>query len=116
MADGGREAAATLASLHRWAVPQVEWARVLALVGAGRITEARDVVESGHRTATDGSPQLVGMWAGFRGLVAKMQGDTATALASLRVAVSLLEEGDMYGFRGYGSASSQPPQRWRAMQ
>ncbi len=97
-ADVGRAAAAALAPVHSWVVPQVEWATALTLVGAGRIADARDLVDAGQRTASDGSPQLVGMWSGFRGLVAKLQGDTATAIPNLRVAVRLLEEGDMYGF------------------
>jgi DNA-binding CsgD family transcriptional regulator len=98
VADKGRETADTLAAVHRWGVPQVMWARVLALVSAGRLTEARSLVDADDRHAADGSPQLVGMWSGFRGLVAKLQGDTATALVNLRAAVSLLEDGDMYGF------------------
>jgi DNA-binding CsgD family transcriptional regulator len=98
VADRGREAATALAGVHRWGVPQVVWARVLALVSAGRLVEARRLVDAADRHAADGSPQLVGMWSGFRGLVAKLQGDTATALLDLRAAVSLLEDGDMYGF------------------
>jgi DNA-binding CsgD family transcriptional regulator len=98
VADKGRETAAALAGIHRWGVPQVLWARVLALVCAGRLAEARSLVDADDGHAADGSPQLVGMWSGFRGLVAKLQGDTATALVNLRTAVSLLEDGDMYGF------------------
>jgi DNA-binding CsgD family transcriptional regulator len=98
VADKGRAAAAALAEVHRWGVPQVLWARVLALVCAGRLAEARTLVDADDGHAADGSPQLVGMWSGFRGLVAKLQGDTATAVANLRTAVSLLEDGDMYGF------------------
>ena len=98
VADMGRETAVALAAVHRWGVPQVLWARVLALVSAGRLAEARRLVDADDRHAADGSPQLVGMWSGFRGLVAKQQGDTATALVNLRTAVSLLEDGDMYGF------------------
>jgi DNA-binding CsgD family transcriptional regulator len=98
VADKGRETAAALAGIHRWGVPQVLWARVLALVCAGRLAEARSLADADDGHAADGSPQLVGMWSGFRGLVAKLQGDTATALVNLRTAVSLLEDGDMYGF------------------
>ena len=98
VADKGRKTAAALAAVHRWGVPQVLWARVLALVCAGRLAEARSLVDGDDGHAADGSPQLVGMWSGFRGLVAKLQGDTATALVNLRTAVRLLEDGDMYGF------------------
>jgi ATP/maltotriose-dependent transcriptional regulator MalT len=38
------------------------------------------------------------MWLGFRGLVAKTQGDHTTARTSLREAVSLLDRADMYHF------------------
>ena len=62
------------------------------------MAEARSLVDGDDGHAADGSPQLVGMWSGFRGLVAKLQGDTATVLVNLRTAVRLLEDGDMYGF------------------
>jgi tetratricopeptide (TPR) repeat protein len=47
------------------------------------------------------SPTLIertGAWAGFRGLVAKAEGRIATAEASLREAVALLDEQDPYRF------------------
>jgi DNA-binding CsgD family transcriptional regulator len=101
VADVGLGAAQSLGEHHPWSYPEVVWARVLALMVAGRVEEARGLVEpAGDTTAApaDGSAQLVGMWLGFRGFVAKLQGDHAAARVSLREAVTLLDRADMYHF------------------
>jgi DNA-binding CsgD family transcriptional regulator len=82
-----------------WGETQLGLARCMLLLGAGRLTEARAIAEAGYRAAVaDRSPEQTGGWAGFRGLVAKAQGEIATAQASLREAVALLDEQDPYRF------------------
>jgi len=82
-----------------WGETQLSLVRCQVLLGVGRLTEARAITEAGYRAAvTDRSPEQTGGWAGFRGLVAKAQGQIATAEASLREAVALLDEQDPYRF------------------
>jgi DNA-binding CsgD family transcriptional regulator len=82
-----------------WGETQLNLARCQLLLGAGRLTEARAIAEAGYQSAVaDRSPERTGGWAGFRGLVAKAQGQVATAEASLREAVALLDEQDPYRF------------------
>jgi ATP/maltotriose-dependent transcriptional regulator MalT len=82
-----------------WGETQLGLARCMLLLGAGRLTEARAIAEAGYQAAVDDrSPEQTGGWAGFRGLVAKAQGEIATAQASLREAVALLDEQDPYRF------------------
>lgn len=100
-ANQGLEAAGALGVHSPWSSLEVLWARVLALAVAGRLEEARGLVEPGAGAWADGaegSPQLVGMGLGFRGLVAKLRGDHATARGSLREAITLLDRADMYHF------------------
>lgn len=96
--ERGQAAAESLGAAHPWGKPQIAWARVMALVTGGRLIEARSVVEAGRRGATHGPPQLAGMWAGLRGLVSKLEGDLATAVLSLREAVTVSDEADVYRF------------------
>jgi DNA-binding CsgD family transcriptional regulator len=82
-----------------WGETQLSLVRCQVLLGAGRLAEARAIAEAGYQAAvTDRSPEQTGGWAGFRGLVAKAQGQIATAEASLREAVALLDEQDPYRF------------------
>jgi DNA-binding CsgD family transcriptional regulator len=82
-----------------WGETQLSLVRCQVLLGAGRLAEAKAVAEAGYRTAVaDRSPEQTGGWAGFLGLVAKAQGQIATAEASLREAVALLDEQDPYRF------------------
>jgi DNA-binding CsgD family transcriptional regulator len=82
-----------------WGETQVNLGRCLLLLGAGRLAEARAIAEAGYQAAVAGrSPEQTGGWAGFRGLVAKAQGEVTTAEASLREAVALLDEQDPYRF------------------
>jgi DNA-binding CsgD family transcriptional regulator len=82
-----------------WGETQLSLVRCQVLLGVGRLTEARAITEASYRAAvTDRSPEQTGGWAGFRGLVAKAQGQIATAEASLREAVALLDEQDPYRF------------------
>jgi DNA-binding CsgD family transcriptional regulator len=82
-----------------WGETQLSLVRCQVLLGAGRLAEARAIAEAGYQTAvTDRSPERTGAWAGFRGLVAKAEGRVATAEASLREAVALLDEQDPYRF------------------
>jgi DNA-binding CsgD family transcriptional regulator len=82
-----------------WGETQLGLARCQLLLGAGRLAEARAIADAGYQAAVaDRSPERTGGWAGFRGLVAKAQGQVATAEASLREAVALLDEQDPYRF------------------
>ncbi len=82
-----------------WGETQLGLARCQLLLGAGRLAEARAIAEGGYQAAVaDRSPERTGGWAGFRGLVAKAQGQVATAEASFREAVALLDEQDPYRF------------------
>jgi DNA-binding CsgD family transcriptional regulator len=82
-----------------WGETQLSLVRCQVLLGAGRLAEARAIAEAGYQTAVaDRSPEQTGGWAGFLGLVAKAQGQIATAEASLREAVALLDEQDPYRF------------------
>jgi DNA-binding CsgD family transcriptional regulator len=82
-----------------WGGTQLGLARCLLLLGAGRLAEARAIADAGYQAAVaDRSPERTGAWAGFRGLVAKAQGQIATAEASFREAVALLDEQDPYRF------------------
>jgi DNA-binding CsgD family transcriptional regulator len=82
-----------------WGETQLGLARCQLLLGAGRLAEARAIADAGYQAAVaDRSPEQTGGWAGFRGLVAKAQGQVATAEASFREAVALLDEQDPYRF------------------
>ncbi|HZD72077.1 MAG TPA: AAA family ATPase [Actinomycetes bacterium] len=92
-----------VATAHReelpWGETQLNLACCQLLLGAGRLTEARTIADAGYQAAVaDRSPEQTGGWAGFRGLVAKAQGQVATAEASFREAVALLDEQDPYRF------------------
>jgi DNA-binding CsgD family transcriptional regulator len=82
-----------------WGETQLNLAHCQLLLGAGRLADAKAIAEAGYQAAVaDRSPERTGGWAGFRGLVAKAQGQVATAEASLREAVALLDEQDPYRF------------------
>jgi len=82
-----------------WGETQLGLARCQLLLGAGRLAEARAIADAGYQAAVAGrSAEQTGGWAGFRGLVAKAQGQVATAEASFREAVALLDEQDPYRF------------------
>ena len=82
-----------------WGKTQLSLVRCQVLLGAGRLAEARAIAEAGYQAAVaDRSSERTGGWAGFRGLVAKAEGRIATAEASLREAVALLDEQDPYRF------------------
>jgi DNA-binding CsgD family transcriptional regulator len=99
VADRGLQVARTHREELPWGETQLGLARCQLLLGAGLLAEARAIAEAGYQSAIAGrSPQQTGGWAGFRGLVAKAQGQIATAQASFREAVALLEEQDPYRF------------------
>jgi DNA-binding CsgD family transcriptional regulator len=82
-----------------WGETQLGLARCQLLLAVGRLAEARATADAGYQAAVaDRSPEQTGGWAGFRGLVAKAQGEVATAEASFREAVALLDEQDPYRF------------------
>jgi DNA-binding CsgD family transcriptional regulator len=92
-----------VARAHReelpWGETQLGLAYCQLLLAAGRLVEARATADAGYQAAVaDRSPEQTGGWAGFRGLVAKAQGQVATAEASFREAVALLDEQDPYRF------------------
>jgi hypothetical protein len=75
------------------------WARCRVLVAAGELRQARELADQGYRAAVaERSPWLTGAWAGFRRMVALVQGQVATARASLTEALALLGEHDPYRF------------------
>ena len=82
-----------------WGETQLGLGYCQLLLGAGRLAEARAIADLGYQAAVaDRSPEQTGGWAGFRGLVAKAQGQVATAEASFQEAVALLDEQDPYRF------------------
>src|SRR4029450_12516307 len=82
-----------------WGETQLNLVRCQVLLGAGRLTEASAIADAGYQAAVaDRSSEGTGGWGGFRGLVAKARGRIATAEASLREAVALLDEQDPYRF------------------
>jgi DNA-binding CsgD family transcriptional regulator len=97
VADLGRSAAQRLGPAHPWGPPEIRWARVLALVTAGRVAEARRLLEAGREPA-EATAQVLGMERGFDGLVARLQGDFPAAVRGLREAVALMEQADVYQF------------------
>jgi DNA-binding CsgD family transcriptional regulator len=99
VADRGLAVARTHPKDLPWAETQLSLVRCQVLLGAGRLAEAGAIAEAGYQAAVaDGSSERTGGWAGFRGLVAKAEGRVATAEASLREAVALLDEQDPYRF------------------
>ena len=94
----GRAAADRLGSQHPWGPSEIGWGHVLSLLTAGRLVEARSLADAGYEAVSHGPPQLVAMWAGFRGLVAKQEGDLITALRSLGEAVAVSDDTDVYRF------------------
>jgi DNA-binding CsgD family transcriptional regulator len=82
-----------------WGETQLDLVRCQVLLGAGHLAEATAIAEAGYQAAVaDGSSERTGGWAGFRGLVAKAEGQVATAEAWLQEAVALLDEQDPYRF------------------
>jgi DNA-binding CsgD family transcriptional regulator len=82
-----------------WGETQLDLVRCQVLLGAGRLAEAKAIAEAAYQAAVaDGSSERTGGWAGFRGLVAKAEGQVATAEAWLQEAVALLDEQDPYRF------------------
>jgi DNA-binding CsgD family transcriptional regulator/tetratricopeptide (TPR) repeat protein len=82
-----------------WGEAMLGWARCRVLVAAGELRQARELADQGYRAAVaERSPWLTGAWAGFRGMVALVQGQVATARASLTEALALLGEHDPYRF------------------
>jgi DNA-binding CsgD family transcriptional regulator len=82
-----------------WGETQLGLGYCQLLLGAGRLAEARAIADAGYQAAVaERSPEQTGGWAGFRGLVAKAQGEVVTAEASFQEAVALLDEQDPYRF------------------
>jgi DNA-binding CsgD family transcriptional regulator len=99
VADRGLAVARTHREDLPWGETQLSLVRCQVLLGAGRLAEASAIAEAGYQAAVaDRSSERTGGWAGFRGLVAKVQGRVATAEAWLREAVALLDEQDPYRF------------------
>ncbi|WP_157523148.1 helix-turn-helix transcriptional regulator [Herbidospora cretacea] len=96
------QAAATglhVATEHRGTLPraqgQVHSVRCVALVLAGALAEAAEAVEAGYEEAVETQlPQLVGVWTGLRGIVAKAQGRMTLAQQALRESIVLLDGHD----------------------
>ncbi|MFC4531521.1 helix-turn-helix transcriptional regulator [Sphaerisporangium dianthi] len=98
IAERGVRLAEAHAGRLPWARAQAGYGLCFALHASGRLAEAAEVAEAGHRAAVaSDAGMMTAVWAGFRGIVAKSRGDLHAAQAALRVAVMLLEEDDTYG-------------------
>jgi DNA-binding CsgD family transcriptional regulator len=98
VADAGLALAHRARDDHPFGEEQVGWVRCLALALAGRLREARAAADEGYRAATQRSPVFAAGWAGFRGLVARMEGHMGAARSSLQEAVAFLDAEDPYRF------------------
>ena len=97
IARRGRAAVAHRGGDLPWADAQIGYGLCFALHADGRLTEARTLTDRGYaRALAAESGEMVGMWAGFRGVVAKAQGRFADARAHLREAIALLADNDEY--------------------
>lgn len=93
IAVSGYPVASAAAERIPWGYAQLDCGQCLALLAAGRLTEAAELVDEGHRaTVALGARQLTGIWAALRGVVAKAQGRIADARVALREAAALLDE------------------------
>jgi DNA-binding CsgD family transcriptional regulator len=95
--ERGRAVAKDRADGLSWSDAQVGYGQCHALALTGALAQARDVAEDGYRAALAGEAGgMAGLWAAYRGFVAKAQGRLADARAALREAVALLEAHDEY--------------------
>jgi DNA-binding CsgD family transcriptional regulator len=92
-----------IAADHRgdlpWGLVEMGYAKCLLHLATGDLRAAWTVAAEGYRTAVEEHASLVpGSWAGFRGLVEAAMGRPATAAASLREAVAVIEFNDTFRF------------------
>ncbi len=81
---------------HNWRM-QVCCAYCIALLAVGRVEEACGLADREYRVAIrSGTPELVGVWAGYRGVAGKARGDLATAVRALRESLTLLAGYDTF--------------------
>ncbi|RSM76953.1 hypothetical protein DMH04_35465, partial [Kibdelosporangium aridum] len=81
---------------HTWRM-HVCTAYCVALLAMGFVNEASALAEREFQGAmAGGTKELAGVWAGFRGAVAKARGDLATAGAALRESLTLLAGYDTF--------------------
>lgn len=80
-----------------WGRVEVECGYCMALLAMGRVEEAWAVSEREYLAAVRAeSPEPLGVWAGFHGVVAKARGDLATAARLLRESLLLLSHYDTF--------------------
>jgi DNA-binding CsgD family transcriptional regulator len=76
---------------------QVGYGLCYALRAAGHLDEARQVADRGYADATAREAAgMIGVWAGFQGVVAKAQGRLADARRALREAIALVGDEDRH--------------------
>jgi DNA-binding CsgD family transcriptional regulator len=79
----------------RYGFMPVHAARCVAVMLSGSLVTAAELADNGYRAALDArAEQLISVWAGLRGLVARAQGRVDMAVAALREAVVLLDRAD----------------------
>lgn len=80
-----------------WGRIEVECGYCMALLAMGRVEEAWAVSEREYLAAVRAeSPEPLGVWAGFHGVVAKARGDLTTAAQLLRESLLLLNNYDTF--------------------
>ena len=92
---------AAVAEAHRdlypWGRAQVGYGLCMARFAAGELRAAQDLADAGYRAAVASEAlAMAGLWAAFRGVVAKAAGRVTDARDALREAIVLLEDGDTY--------------------
>lgn len=95
-AQGGAVADACR-DLYPWGQAQVAYGLCMARYAAGDLRAAQELADAGYRAAVASDAHaMAGMWAAFRGVVAKAAGRLTDARDALREAIVLLEDGDTY--------------------
>ncbi|GIJ58498.1 LuxR C-terminal-related transcriptional regulator [Virgisporangium aurantiacum] len=97
IAEQGRAVADAHAEQYPWGQAQVAYGLCMARFAAGAVGAAREIADAGYGAAVARDARaMAGLWAAFRGVVAKAAGRIVDAGDALREAVVLLEDGDTY--------------------
>ncbi|MGC4856175.1 hypothetical protein ACLQ24_23015 [Micromonospora sp. DT4] len=97
LARRGRAVLAAAPEHLPWHEAQVGLGLCYARYAAGELAEAVELADEGYRAAVASDARgMVGVWAGFRGIIGKAQGQLDAAEADLREAIALVEENDQY--------------------
>ncbi|MGV9212327.1 AAA family ATPase [Micromonospora sp. RB23] len=97
LARRGRAVLAAAPEHLPWNEAQVGLGLCYARYAAGELAEAVELADEGYRAAVASDARgMVAVWAGFRGIIGKAQGQLDAAEADLREAIALVEENDQY--------------------